>query len=124
MPKLPYFKSIVRESKILDLSQKGFDYRQIAEILNISRSHARLVARGDFSIKRKLITPYNLSSQEIAVAKLLIKGKSNNQCGEILKIQKRTVERHCSSIYRKLGIDNQANLSTRTAAAIILQNRI
>jgi DNA-binding NarL/FixJ family response regulator len=67
---------------------------------------ARLVARAP----ALPVTP--LSSREQEVLELLTSGLQNKQVATRLGISPRTVERHCDSIYAKLGV------RTRTEAVV------
>jgi two-component system NarL family response regulator len=53
-----------------------------------------------------------LSSREVAVLKLIMKGKSNKEIGVALDIAEDTVKGHLKSVYAKLGVND------RTEAAI------
>ena len=51
-----------------------------------------------------------LSSRERAILKLIYKGRTNKQIAEELFLSVRTIERHRSSIMRKAGLENRAEL--------------
>jgi two-component system response regulator NreC len=87
----------------------------------------RLVNQGGVPIPRalspKLLTDYleraqkdvvssysTLSSREREILKLIYKGHTNKQIAEELFLSVRTVERHRSSIMRKAGLENRAEL--------------
>jgi len=87
----------------------------------------RLVNQGGVPIPRalgpKLLTDYQeraqkntvssystLSSREREILKLICKGRTNKQIAEELFLSVRTVERHRSSIMRKAGLENRAEL--------------
>ena len=48
-----------------------------------------------------------LTPREKEVFHWVVEGKSNADIGGILEISPRTVEKHCESIFRKLGIENR-----------------
>jgi ATP/maltotriose-dependent transcriptional regulator MalT len=59
-----------------------------------------------------------LSPREIEVLELLAGGMSNHEIAESLVLSVRTVERHISTIYEKLGITGRAARAAATAYAI------
>jgi DNA-binding CsgD family transcriptional regulator len=61
----------------------------------------------------------NLSPREQQVLRLLVKGRSAREIGGELVLGTRTVERHISNIYRKIGAHNRAQ-----ATAFALENRL
>ncbi|MBK1879050.1 response regulator transcription factor [Pelagicoccus mobilis] len=48
-----------------------------------------------------------LTKREKQVLYWIVEGKTNGDIGKILEISPRTVEKHCESIFRKLGIENR-----------------
>ena len=56
----------------------------------------------------------SLTGREIEVLRLVAQGRSNDECASQLWMSTRTVERHLSNIYLKLGISGK---SARAAAA-------
>lgn len=48
-----------------------------------------------------------LTKRERQVLFWIVEGKTNGDIGRILEISPRTVEKHCESIFRKLGIENR-----------------
>lgn len=48
-----------------------------------------------------------LTKREKQVLYWVVEGKTNGDIGKILEISPRTVEKHCESIFRKLGIENR-----------------
>jgi DNA-binding CsgD family transcriptional regulator len=50
-----------------------------------------------------------LSRRELEVTRLLVQGKSAREIGADLALAVRTVERHISNVYRKLGARNRAH---------------
>ncbi|MBI5169204.1 MAG: hypothetical protein HZA61_06925 [Candidatus Eisenbacteria bacterium] len=59
-----------------------------------------------------------LTKREVQVAALLARGRSNDEIGRILAMQRRTVEKHVERILTKLGVEN------RTAAAVVVGGRL
>ncbi|MBI3964092.1 MAG: AAA family ATPase [Chloroflexi bacterium] len=60
------------------------------------------------------VYPGNLTEREVAVLRLIAAGKTNREIAEELVLSIRTVERHISNIYTKIGVYGQA---ARAAAA-------
>ena len=59
--------------------------------------------------------PAGLSAREVDVLKLVAKGMTNAQIGKELFISPNTVNRHLSSVYRKIGASSRA-AATRFAS--------
>jgi two-component system response regulator NreC len=61
--------------------------------------------------QKDAVSGYNtLSSREREILKLVYKGRTNKQIAEELFLSVRTVERHRSTIMRKAGLENRAEL--------------
>jgi DNA-binding NarL/FixJ family response regulator len=58
-----------------------------------------------------------LSPQEQAVAELAARGRTNKQIASQLFISPRTVEKHLSSVMRKVGVRSRGELAFRLASA-------
>jgi DNA-binding CsgD family transcriptional regulator/tetratricopeptide (TPR) repeat protein len=54
-----------------------------------------------------------LSGRELQVAKLVAEGQTNRQVAGALFLSEKTVERHLSSIFTKLGVTGRAAIATR-----------
>ena len=54
-----------------------------------------------------------LSKREIEILDQLLEGKSNREISEALAISQKTVKNHLWRIYRKLGVENRAQLLSR-----------
>lgn len=63
---------------------------------------------------QSLESTFDLSTRECQVAQWLAEGKSNPEIALILKLSRRTVEKHVEHILPKLGVENRA-----TAAALL-----
>jgi len=57
--------------------------------------------------------PEELSSRENDIFQMIISGKSNDESATMLGISKRTVEKHCQSIFRKLKISGRHEAISR-----------
>jgi len=62
--------------------------------------------------------PDGLTKREVEVLRLIAQGKSNLEIGEELVLSRRTVERHISNIYEKIGASGKVARATATAYAL------
>jgi DNA-binding CsgD family transcriptional regulator len=58
---------------------------------------------------------YGLSTREIQVAELVLRGLSNSRIAEKLGITAATTKKHLSRIFEKVGVDSRAQLSSKLA---------
>lgn len=63
------------------------------------------------------VRPGRLTDRELAVLQLLAQGLHNKQVATRLGISARTVERHCDSIYAKLGVGSRTEAVVRAISA-------
>ena len=78
----------------------------------VSEMHAFL---GTGPLTRPPVEPSDLSAREREVLELVARGLANEAIGAHLSISVRTVERHLSNVYAKLGVSGKAG---RAAAAV------
>jgi DNA-binding NarL/FixJ family response regulator len=65
-------------------------------------------------------SPLNeLTRRELEILALMAQGKSNQAIAEELFLSKRAVEKHINSIFMKLGLAHQEDVSRRVKAALI-----
>ena len=50
-----------------------------------------------------------MSSSELAVLKLIVEGRDNDEIAEILVLSVHTVRTHLKNIYRKLGVHSRSD---------------
>jgi DNA-binding CsgD family transcriptional regulator len=62
--------------------------------------------------------PDDLTAREVELLRLIVTGKSNQEIAEQLVLSVRTVERHISNIYQKIGATGRSARATATAYAI------
>ncbi|HET7735765.1 MAG TPA: response regulator transcription factor [Nocardioidaceae bacterium] len=65
--------------------------------------------------------PGRLTDRELAVLQLLAQGLHNKQVAMRLGISPRTVERHCDSIYAKLGVGSRTEAVVRAISAKLVK---
>lgn len=56
-----------------------------------------------------LFVPAKLTRRELEVLSWVVKGKSNRDTAEILRLSTRTVDKHLEQIYSKLGVENRTS---------------
>ena len=109
--------AVARVSVLIGLACRAVGDEDAAEVeLTSARStFARLGARPDVHRVEELLHPTRalgpLSAREIEVLKLVAAGKTNHAIAAELFVSERTVHRHISNIFDKLGVHS------RTAAA-------
>ena len=59
---------------------------------------------------------YNLTRREIEIARLMEKGHTNNEIGELLFISNRTVAKHIQNLFEKVGASNKLELINKLNA--------
>jgi DNA-binding NarL/FixJ family response regulator len=80
---------------------------------------AELGAQADLSRAAALAEPearrdrQGLSPRELEVLRLLASGETNRGIASILVLSERTVDRHVSNIYAKLGVSSRAAATAR-----------
>lgn len=123
---LPYVAgiSIVHNKKFLGAvtlykTEKNGDFTEKDMfILNLLKSHleARLADDDENVINERknisyfLKSNYNMTSREIEIIGLIVRGHSNEEISGQLSIAGNTVKKHCSHIYEKIGVTNRSQL--------------
>jgi DNA-binding CsgD family transcriptional regulator len=74
-----------------------------------------LGATGEQARRRDPSTLDQLTPQELVVAAAVASGLSNRQAAERLFLSQKTIEKHLSNAYRKLGVHNRLQLAARVA---------
>lgn len=62
-----------------------------------------------------MIASYGLTSRELKILRLILRGESNKEIEKKLFISASTVRNHISNIYRKLGVRNRLDLINQIA---------
>lgn len=90
----------------------------------------RAVAAGNTVLQPALLAPLlsrghvdgaALTEREIAVLRLLAQGLHNKELAAVLGVSPRTVDRHCDSIYAKLGVASRTQAVVRGIAARLVE---
>jgi DNA-binding NarL/FixJ family response regulator len=64
------------------------------------------------------VVPYGLTAREAEVLWLIAAGKTNQEIADALVLSVRTVERHISTVYEKLGVHGRAGRATAASIAV------
>lgn len=62
------------------------------------------------------ITRFTISEREADVLKLLLQGLSNKEIANLLFVSNKTVEKHLSNIYKKVGVQSRNELMAKAAS--------
>jgi DNA-binding CsgD family transcriptional regulator len=84
-------------------------YEQLGNQREASRLRERLAAPGTSANRRML--PAALTRREAEVLRLIATGLSNRDIADRLSLSEKTVEKHLTSAYGKIGADNRAAAS-------------
>ena len=87
----------------------------IAEVLAFAGSPTE--AAGTFKTEAQRAYLGDLTEREVEVLRLIAAGKSNQEIGQELVLSRRTVERHISNIYEKIGASGKVARASATAYA-------
>jgi DNA-binding NarL/FixJ family response regulator len=66
--------------------------------------------------------PYGLTARETEVLWLIAAGKTNQDIARELVLSVRTVERHISTVYEKLGLQGRAARAAAASIALALRS--
>ena len=84
-------------------------YEQLGNQREASRLRGRLAAPGTAANRQML--PAALTRREAEVLRLIATGRSNRDIADQLSLSEKTVEKHLTSAYGKIGADNRAAAS-------------
>lgn len=90
---------------------EGFE--QLGTLGFASRARHELRATGETVRRRDPAVSNDLSAQELQIAMLVADGASNREVAADLFLSPKTVEKHLSSVYRKLGVRSRTELVRR-----------
>jgi len=100
--------------KLLTASERIFERLAAAPLLD--QTHRELGACGLKPRARSEDARLELTPQEHAVAHLVIQGLRNREIAAKLVVSAKTVEYHLANAYRKVGVSNRVELTTRLTA--------
>ncbi|GAB4098077.1 helix-turn-helix transcriptional regulator [Sinomonas halotolerans] len=87
------------------------------ELVSAREAFSRLGARPDLAAVESLLepaaAPHSLSPRELQVLRLIVRGLTNRAIAGELFLSERTVHRHVSSIFDKLGVSSRTQAATR-----------
>ena len=86
------------------------------EIAAHTASHAK--ARETSITEGHHAYPEGLTAREVEVLRLIASGRSNQEIGQELVLSRRTVERHVSNIYQKIGASGKVARATASVYAL------
>ena len=113
-----YLNSHSQGSKARDFLFEGYRLaEQLGSNLLTELARGKLEESGFTFSKERVNNTVSLSSAELRVANLAIRGLSNPEIGSKLYIGRRTVETHLYNIYKKLGIGSRFELPDALRAA-------
>ena len=69
---------------------------------------ARLDARRALDVRRPPDLPAGLTAREVEVLRLIAEGLTNNEIATTLHLSAKTVSRHLSNIFTKIGVGSRA----------------
>jgi DNA-binding CsgD family transcriptional regulator len=90
------------------LAQALAIYDELGMAADAARARARLAGRPSLGTEHSAY-PAGLSQREFAVLRLIAAGKSNREIAEELSLSVRTVERHITNLYGKIGARGRAD---------------
>ena len=101
-------------------AERGFDrlVRRSRALLGETGAPVPRRGRGDSEVPVSL-RALGVTSREVDVLKLVIDGCSTKQIAERLFLSPKTVERHLTSLFRRLGVSNRAELAELGAPHLV-----
>ena len=92
---------------------EGFE--RIGAATYAERARQELRASGETARARASAEPEQLTPQELQIALLVAKAATNREAAASVFLSAKTVEKHLSSAYRKLGVRSRTELARRLA---------
>jgi DNA-binding CsgD family transcriptional regulator len=100
------------------LALQGFRRVGAAKEAELAAAFLQSLGQETHDAKAGPSNPLGLSRREIEVLALIAAGKSNQHIAEALFLSVRTVERHISTIYEKIGVHGRSARAAATAYAL------
>ncbi len=103
------------EAEACELAGRGEDaatiYRRIGAVARLRNVHVRAAVPSDTASTRVPRVPGDLSAREREVAESVARGSTNAEIAVELSVTVKAVEKHLSSIYKKLGVTSRGKLA-------------
>lgn len=122
MPHICEADRIKRYQRIQELRAAGCTYDQIADRLSVCRNTVGCVIRGEYIVSEKPAKPHSLSKSQLSIARLMVQGFSNEKIAIDLFRSRKNIDWHVYTIYKKLGLLGNSNISRRVVAVSILKD--
>ena len=94
--------------KLGDVDSADFEYEAARHVFRRLGATSELTAMVADSPGQKLASASGLSARELDVLRCLVAGKTNRAIADELCISEKTVARHVSNIFNKLGLSSRA----------------
>ncbi|HMI91116.1 MAG TPA: LuxR C-terminal-related transcriptional regulator, partial [Polyangiales bacterium] len=94
------------EGAELELAAARSAFEQLGAKPDLVRLEARAAAPQ--SVRPQSVRPHGLTARELEVLRWVSTGQSNKQISTQLFLSEKTIERHLSNIFAKLGVDSRA----------------
>ncbi|MBT2515779.1 response regulator transcription factor [Arthrobacter sp. ISL-30] len=125
---VPY--EVARCSMLLATAYRGVGDEEAAglELESAREVFTRLGARPDLLVVEDMLlrpgipSQHGLSPREVEVLRLIVRGLTNRAIGAELFLSERTVQRHVSNIFDKLGVSSRTQAATRAIDRGIVSN--
>jgi DNA-binding CsgD family transcriptional regulator len=87
-------------------------FESLGSIPWAERARTELRASGETARSREPSTIDQMTSQELQVVRLVVRGMTNRQVASQLFVSPRTIDFHLCNVYSKLGISSRGQLAT------------
>jgi len=88
-------------------------FEQVGALALADRARGELRSTGERVRRRDPALANDLSAQELQIAMLVANGATNREAAANLFLSPKTIEKHLSSIYRKLDVRSRTELARR-----------
>ena len=103
-----YVTYYMNRGAIEELEAAAALFEQYGHALNLGWARARLTEMHAAPTGGRQSHPRGLSAREVEVLRLVAAGRTNKEIAEELTLSVRTVARHITNIYTKIGARNRA----------------
>ena len=114
-------RAYLLKERVRDQSELGRAVREVAAGGSVVDPR---IVEGLLSAHTRTHTPLEeLTPRELEILALIAEGRSNTAIADALVVTKRAVERHINAIFRKLELEESADVSRRVTAALLYLTR-